>query len=147
MQPIEQSSTSFTLRPLVTQTPAAELKVTGEAQPVAVGDKPEADITLYEAKWGRTFLSDLYDASGLGDFAKQELAEVDSYILSEIKDRDLTHTKESYKSILAELEGKLDLNPNLKFDVKLQKLRSYVEIIQRQKNLDLRRKLLEHGQQ
>lgn len=82
--------------------------------------------------------------SGLGDFAKEELSQVDTFILSEIRDRELSQTKQSYQAILAELESKLDLNPNLKYDVKLQKVRSYVEIIQRQKNLDLRRKILEH---
>lgn len=146
MQPIEQSSTSFTLRPLAVETPAAALAPMGKAEPVAVGDKPEADIAMFESKWGRTYLADLYDASGLGDFAREELSQVNEYILSEVRDRQLNPTKESYKGILAELEGKLDLNPNLKFEVKLQKLRSYVEIIKRQKNLDLRRKLLEHVQ-
>lgn len=144
-QPTEQSSTSFTLRPLATSTPAAELRPGVPADPVAEGDKAETPIDMFEAKWGRTFLADLYDMSGLGDFAKEELSQVDTFILSEIKDRGLNPTKQSYQALLAELESKLDLNPNLKYDVKLQKLRSYVEIIQRQKSLDLRRKILEHG--
>lgn len=146
MQPTEQSSTSFTLRPLATSTPVADLKPGKPAEAVAEGDKSEAPIDMYEAKWGRPFLADLYDMSGLGDFAKDELSEVDTYILSEIRDRGLTPTKQSYQALLAEVESKVGLNPNLKFDIKLQKLRSYVEIIQRQKNLDLRRKLLEHVQ-
>lgn len=144
MQPTEQSSTSFTLRPLAVETPAANLSPTSPAEPVAVGDKAEAPIDMFEAKWGRPFLADLYDMSGLGDFAKDELSEVDTFILSEIKSRELAPTKQTYQAILAELEGKISLNPNLKFDVKLAKLRSYVEIIQREKNLELRRKLLEN---
>lgn len=145
MQPTEQLSTSFTLRPLAAEsTPAVDLKSTGEAQPVAVGDKPEASIDMYEAKWGRPFLSDLYDMSGLGDFGKEDLSAVDTYILTEIRDRELKPTKETYKAILAEMEMKISLDPNMKYDAKLQKLRSYAEIIQRQKSLDLRRKLLEH---
>jgi len=144
MQPIEQSSTSFTLRPLTAETPAAVLKPGNPAEPIAEGDKAETPIDMFEAKWGRTFLADLYDMSGLGDFAKEELSQVNTFILSEIRDRELSPTKQSYQALLAELEGKLDLNPNLKYDVKLQKIRSYVEIIQRQKNLDLRRKILEH---
>ena len=99
---------------------------------------------MFEAKWGRPFLADLYDMSGLGDFAKDELSEVDTFILSEIRARELAPTKQTYQAILAELEGKISLNPNLKFDVKLAKLRSYVEIIQKEKNLELRRKLLEN---
>lgn len=146
MQPTEQSSTSFTLRPLAAEsTPAVDLRPSGSAEPVAIGDKPDVSIDKYEAKWGRPFLADLYDMSGLGDFAKDELSAVDTYILSEIRDRELKPSKDTYKAILAEIEAKISLDPNLKYDVKLQKLRSYTEIIQRQKNLDLRRKLLEHA--
>lgn len=144
MPPTEQLSTSFTLRPLAKETPVADLKPTGSAEPIAEGNKPETDIQMFEAKWGRPFIADLYDMSGLGDFAKDELSQVDTYILSEIRSRGLNPSKESYQAVLAELEGRLDLNPNLKYDEKLRRVRAYVEIIQRQKNLELRKKLLEN---
>lgn len=145
----EQSSnnTNFVRPVAVPETPASALVASEVRMAEKLVDQPreEAPIDLYREQWDRPYISDLLGMAGLEKDYQEHLDVVDKYIISQIQDRQLKPSKDSYKSVLAEIELKLSLDPNLNYDAKLSKLSSYITLINQQNRIELTKKLLEYG--
>ncbi len=109
-----------------------------DVAPTVEATTTEPPIENYENKTGHPLLvdhldvKDIYQKMGL----KNEVANINAYILSQIEERSLRSTKESYLSILSSLEAELNLDPNLDYDNKLKKLSSYIIIAREQNRLN-----------
>lgn len=145
----EQSSnnTNFVRPVAVAETPVSLLKPSVEVKAEKLVDqpKPESPIDLHEAKWGRPYIVDLFDMTGVDGEFKEEVATIDRFILSEIEARKLTPTKESYQSLVAQIEAKIGLDPNTRYDERVKRVKTYVDVIMKQQQLELTKKQLEHG--
>lgn len=66
---------------------------------------------------------------GLG----QNLKQVDSFILSLVKERNWVDTKESYESVLQEIKNSLGIHPNLQPLLVLERLSKGVALLRLQR--------------
>lgn len=109
-------------------------------------ETPETPIDIYEGTKGRPYLADLLDIGDL--YGKTELEKqiknIDEYVLSEIDNRKFTKNKESYQSIVRELQSKLKIDPNLTWEEKIKKLNVYVDVLLREKELQQRKRIIEY---
>lgn len=106
----------------------------------------EGEIELYSEKFGRPFLIthlNIADIYGKGEF-KSEADAIDNYIQSEIKTKEYQPTKNSYLKIFNELMQKMNVDPLLNYDQKLSRVHTYVSILNKQKELDARKRALEY---
>ena len=98
-------------------------------------------ISLHEGITGRPYLvdhlkiADIADALGLTKKAK----DISDYVTAEIKKRGWTDTEDSFSMALGEI---IPLDPNLKPDVKIDKLYTMVKILIRQNELEEKKKWL-----
>lgn len=145
----EQSSSNISfVRPLaVSETPVRDLVASEhpKAEKLVDQPKPESPIDLHEAKWGRPYIVDLFDMTGVEREYTDEVKSIDQFVLSEIETRKLNPTKESYQSIVAQIEAKLGIDPNTRYDERVSKVKAYVEVVMKQKELELTKKQLENA--
>lgn len=116
-----------------------------EALPlVREGDRiSEPPIELYEKKFGIPYVAEVLDLKSVYGNTNQEdqIAKIDQYILQTIEQESLKSTKEAYRGILQKLESKLEIDPELNYPERIEKLYSYVKMLHEQKVLTMMRKL------
>lgn len=152
-------STEAPSTPLITNSAVALVR---PIKPVAISEGPvkpdvkidtrivetdEPPIDIYEGRKGRPYIADVLDIGDL--FGKTEmegsLKDIDQYVLAEIELRKFAKTKESYETIVKEFSNKLQIDPNLSWEEKIKKLKVYVDVLNRQKELEHRRRIIEHA--
>lgn len=103
----------------------------------------EPPIELYEKKFGMPYIAEVLDLRQVYGNTKQEdqIASVDQYILQTIEKDGLKSTKEAYRAILQKLEAKLEIDPELNYPERIEKLYSYVKMLNEQRILTMMRKL------
>lgn len=106
----------------------------------------EGDITLYSEKFGRPFIvthmniADIYESGDL----KEQTDSIDQYINDQITKSELQKTKSSYLSILNELRSKMNIDPNLDYAKQIERLATYISILNKEKELELKKRALEY---
>ena len=103
----------------------------------------EPPIELHEKKFGLPYVAELLDLSAVYGKTNQEdqIAQIDQYILQTIGSEGLKSTKTAYQSILQKLEQKLEIDAELDYPERIEKLYTYVKMLQEQKILTMMRKL------
>lgn len=72
---------------------------------------------------------------------EHDVQSIDSYILSEIKSRNLKSTKEVYEDVVEEMKEAASLEPNAEFDSLIETLAVYARMKTEMRALELKRKL------
>ena len=103
----------------------------------------EPPIELYEQKFGMPYVAEILDLKQVYGNTKQEgqIALIDQHILQTIEQDSLKSTKEAYRAILQKLEAKLEIDPDLNYPERIEKLYSYVKMLGEQRILTMMRKL------
>lgn len=151
MQPTAESSATsspFLVRsisipsgeaPVATASP-----IVNEAGTPVTEAKEAVPVDIYEEHRGRPLVADLFDMSS--DYGKSglegELKSIDTYVLNKMIVDQLKPSRDAYQSILRSLEGELNLDPNMRSDIKAKKMADYIRIITEETNLQAERRKL-----
>lgn len=127
MQESSPTSSPFVVRPVSPAPDVAPQSSQSEADPVKgqiARISEHLPVEMYEEKYGHPLLVDVLDLKsvfGKSGFEPQ-IADINRYILSEITSQGLESNRSSYESVLRKLESQLEIDPNLRYDLRLEKL-------------------------
>ena len=151
MTPTEKSSETtnpnFVGKIAVSETPPSELLPHAKPLEDRYVDTKEAPVELYEGKFGKPYLVDVMDIAELWGKSgfEDKIHSIDKYVLDQINARELQKTKSSYRQVISQLSNQLNIEPNLQYDKKVERIATYIGLMNNLKELELKKKALEYA--
>lgn len=98
----------------------------------------EPPIETFDNKHGHPYLVEKYGISGLyrNMGLENSVEAIDAYVLAKIASDSLQSTKQSYEAIVDKLESQLNIDPNLDFAKRIEKIASWVAILKEEQRIN-----------
>lgn len=149
MTPTKESSNSinpFLVRPVnipAGKIPAEPSPIKKVTDSVVESGPTEPPIDIYAEKNGHPYLVDVLDIKAVFGKTNQEsqIQEIDSYLIQQINEHGLKANKQSYEAELSKIESALGIDSNLDYPERIDKIATYVEMLNKQGALSKLRKL------